>query len=162
VLFGQEAKKYCNRTAICRVALDGGKKGASMGPHIVVVLMSIVVLVCVFSFLAVSSWSKARLRERQAFYKSETIRKIAESQGGGAALEYLRESDHNAARQRREGQKLAGLITFAVGVGVMIFLRKVPISPESSSDSSAYLVGLIPVLVGVALLVYSYLLAPKD
>ena len=132
-----------------------------MDPHILVVLTSLV-LVCVFSFLAVASWSKARFRERQAFYKSETIRKIAESQGGSAALEYLRESDHNAARQRREGQRVAGLVTFAVGVGVMIFLRRVPISPDSGSDSSAYLVGLIPVLVGVALLIYSYLLAPKD
>lgn len=132
-----------------------------MDPHILVVLISLV-LVCVFSFLAVASWSKARLRERQAFYKSETIRKIAESQGGSAALEYLRENDHNAARQRREGQRVAGLVTLAVGVGVMIFLRRVPISPDSGSDSSAYLVGLIPVLVGVALLIYSYLLAPKD
>ena len=132
-----------------------------MDPHILVVLISLV-LVCVFSFLAVASWSKARLRERQAFYKSETIRKIAESQGGSAALEYLRESDHNAARQRREGQRVAGLVTLAVGVGVMIFLRRVPISPDSGSDSSAYLVGVIPVLVGMALLIYSYVLAPKD
>lgn len=132
-----------------------------MDPHILMVLISLA-LVCVFSFLAVASWSKARLRERQAFYKSETIIKIAESQGGGAALEYLRESDHNAARQRREGQRIAGLVTLAVGVGVMIFLRRVPVSPDSGSDSSAYLVGLIPVLVGVALLIYSYLLAPKD
>ena len=132
-----------------------------MDPHILVVLISLV-LVCVFSFLAVASWSKARLRERQAFYKSETIRKIAESQGSGAALEYLRESDHNAARQRREGQRVAGIVTFAVGVGVMIFLRRVPISPDSGSDSSAYLVGVIPVLVGIALLIYSYVLAPKD
>ena len=132
-----------------------------MDPNILVILMSLA-FVCVFSFLAVASWSKARLRERQAFYKSETIRKIAESQDGGAALEYLRESDRNTARQRREAQRVAGLVTLAVGVGVMVFLRRVPISPDSGSDSSAYLVGFIPVLVGVALLIYSYLLAPKD
>jgi hypothetical protein len=35
-------------------------------------------------------------------------------------------------------------------------------SPEADRDSSAYLAGLIPVLIGVALLIYSYLLAPKD
>ena len=75
---------------------------------------------------------------------SETIRKIAESERGSAALEYLRESDHNAARQRREGQKLAGLITLVVGLGLMIFLHRVVISPDSDRDSS-----------GLALLIYS-------
>jgi hypothetical protein len=125
-------------------------------------LISMVCFVTILSFLAVAAWLRTRLRERQAFYKSETIRKIAESQGGGAALEYLREGEQNAARQRREGHKLGGLITLAVGIGLMIFLRRVPMSPEADRDSSAYLVALIPVLIGVALLIYSYLLAPKD
>lgn len=125
-------------------------------------LAFIVGVVSFFSFLAVASWMKARLRERQAFYKSETIKKIAESQGGSAALEYLHDCDRTVARQRREGQKLGGLITLAVGIGFMIFLRHVPISPHSDGDSSAYLVGLIPSLVGVALLIYSYVLAPKN
>lgn len=122
----------------------------------------IVGFVSLFSFLAVSSWLRARLRERQAFYKSETIKKIAESQGGNAALEYLLEGERTAARQRHESRKLSGLITVAVGIGVVIFLRRVPISPHSNGDSSAYLVGIIPILVGAALLFYSYLLAPKN
>jgi hypothetical protein len=53
------------------------------------------------------------------------------------------------------------VITLAVGIGVMIFLHSVPISPHSDGDHSAYLVGVIPALIGVALLVYSYLLALK-
>lgn len=122
----------------------------------------IVGLVSFFSFLAIASWMKARLRERQAFYKSETIKKIAESQGGNAALEYLRDGDRAAARQRNESRKLSGLVTVAVGIGIMIFLRRVPISPHSDGDSSAYLVGIIPILVGAALIVYSYVLAPKN
>jgi len=135
-----------------------------MEPHIpsLEVLAWIVGFVCFFSFLAVASWTRARLCERQAFYKSETIKKIAESQGGSAALEYLRDVDRTTARQRREGQKLGGLITLAVAIGVMVFLRGVPISHHSDGDHSAYLVGVIPALIGVALLVYSYLLAPKS
>jgi len=135
-----------------------------MEPHVpsLEFLTWIVGFVSIFSFLAVASWTKARLRERQAFYKSETIKTISESQGGSAALEYLRDTDRTAARRRREGQKLGGLITLAVGIGVMIFLRHVPISPHSDGDNSAYLVGVIPGLIGVALLIYSYLLAPKD
>lgn len=122
----------------------------------------IVGFISFFSFLAVASWMKARLRERKAFYKSETIKKIAESQGGNAALDYLRESERAAACQHRESQKLGGLITVAVGIGIMIFLRRVPISPHSDGDNSAYLFGIIPVLIGMALIVYSYLLAPKN
>jgi len=66
-----------------------------MEPHIpsLEFLTWIVGFVSFFSFLAVVSWVRARLRERQAFYKSETIKKIAESQGGSSALEYLRDGD---------------------------------------------------------------------
>lgn len=130
-----------------------------MDPVLIVFTLGFVTF---FSFLAIASWIRARARERQSFYKQETIKKIAEVQGGAAALEYLRESDRAAARQRREGQKLGGLISLAVGVGIMIFLRHVPISPDSGTDTSAYLVGTIPALIGVALIVYSYLLAPKN
>jgi hypothetical protein len=135
------------------------EKGLIMEP---VLILWIVGFVSVFSFLAVASWIKARLRERQAFYKSEIIKKIAESQGGSAALDYLRDCDRTAARQRREGQKLGGLITLAVGIGFMIFLRWVPMSPHSDGHNSAYLFGFIPGLIGLALIVYSYLLAPKS
>ena len=52
--------------------------------------------------------------------------------------------------------KLGGLTTSAVGVGLIIFLRAI------ATREPAYLVGLIPLLVGLALLIYSYVLAPKD
>jgi Flp pilus assembly protein TadB len=121
--------------------------------------------IALFSFVAVAAWSDARRREREAYYKSETLKKIAEAQGAGAtsAIEFLREEairraerEKNAARQHREGVKLGGLVTAAVGVGLMIFLRAIV------DDEPVYLVGLIPLLIGVALLAYSYLLAPKE
>jgi uncharacterized membrane protein len=121
--------------------------------------------IALFSFIAVASWADARRREREAYYKSETLKKIAEAQGAGAssAIEFLREEalrraeeKKNAARHRREGIKLGGLVTTAVGIGLMIFLRAI------ERDEPVYLVGLIPLLIGVALLAYSYLLAPKE
>src|SRR5262245_22497297 len=135
--------------------------------------------IALFSFIAVAAWSDARRREREAHYKSETIKKIAEAQGPGAqaALEFLREEaarqeqrQVNAALHRREGMKLGGLITIAVGIGLMIFLRAIvngmPSSPPPGAPAHdpvpVYLVGLIPFLVGVALLAYTYLLAPKS
>jgi nucleoside recognition membrane protein YjiH len=121
--------------------------------------------IALFSFLAVATWTDARRREREAYYKSEALKKIAETQGAGAssAIEFLREEalrraeeKKEAARHQREGIKLGGLVTSAVGIGLMIFLRTLV------EGEPVYLVGLIPLLVGVALLVYSYLLAPKE
>jgi len=52
--------------------------------------------------------------------------------------------------------KLGGLITTAVGVAMMIFLR------QMEHHEPAYLVGLIPLLVGAAMLGYVFFLAPKE
>jgi len=108
-----------------------------------------------WAFIAVVSWADIRRKEREAYYRHETMKKISEMPGeSGLAL--LREDERNTARGRRENVKLGGLITSAVGVGLMIFLRAI------DSREPAYLVGLIPFFVGIALLIYSYVLAPKD
>jgi hypothetical protein len=52
--------------------------------------------------------------------------------------------------------KLGGLITLAVGIGMMLFLHGM------EHEEPVYLVGLIPTLVGVALLVYCFVLPPKE
>ena len=117
-----------------------------------------VAAIALFSFIGVALWTTARRREREAFYKSEMVKKIADSQGTGAnaALEFIREQEKNAARNKREGLKLGGLITAAVGVALMVFLRNLV------RDEPVFLAGLIPLLVGGVLLAYSYFLAPKD
>lgn len=108
-----------------------------------------------WAFVAVVSWADIRRREREAYYKHETMKKISEMPGeSGLAL--LREDERNTTRRRQENIKLGGLITSAVGVGLIVFLRAI------ETREPAYLVGLIPFLVGFALLIYSYVLAPKD
>jgi hypothetical protein len=116
--------------------------------------------VALFSFIAVTTWAGARRREREAYYRSETLKKIADTQGagGGSALEFLREEEKIERRRKREGQKLGGLITMAVGVGMMIFLYSVP-DPDAHF---AYRVGLIPLLIGAVLLGNALLSAPKE
>jgi Domain of unknown function (DUF6249) len=113
--------------------------------------------VACFSFVAVAVWSDNRRKERVAFYRSEMLKKMVEAQGTGTSLavELLSEEEKIAARRRLEGQKLGGIVTFAVGVGLMIFLKAVHHGP-------AFLVGIIPLFVGAALLAYSYVLAPKN
>lgn len=117
-----------------------------------------VVMVAVFSFIGVVVWSENRRKEREAYYKTETLKKLAEAQGTGAssAVELVKEEERIARRRRLEGQRLGGLITAAVGIGLMVFLKAV------DREHPTYLVGLIPLLVGAALLAYSYMLGPKD
>jgi Flp pilus assembly protein TadB len=122
-------------------------------------LVPIVGSIALFSFLAVAAWADARRKEREAYYTSETLKKIAETSGEGAkaAMDMLREQERNFMLRRRDGQRLGGLITLAVGIGVMVFLKAIV-----HDEPAVYLVGLIPLLVGVALLVYAYVLAPKE
>ena len=104
-----------------------------------------------FGFLAVASWSDARRREREAYYRSETLAKVAAAQGAEAALTIMREERETTRRRQIEGQRLGGMITTAVGVGLMVFLYK------ADPNSGASWMGIIPILIGLVLAVYSYL-----
>jgi len=114
--------------------------------------------VATFGFLGVTTWADARRREREAFYRSEVLKKLADAgpNGSDAALAMYREQQRAAVANRLEIQRLSGLIFTAVGLGLMPFLRGV------ASHESAWMVGLIPALVGAALLIYSYGLAPRQ
>ncbi len=126
---------------------------------VVAIAIPVVGSIALFSFLAVASWAEARRKEREAYYTSEAVKKIAESstEGAKSALELLRENQKNSFRRRIEGLKLGGLITAAVGLGVMVLLRGI----VEREDGPVYLVGVIPLLIGAALLIYVFALAPK-
>lgn len=113
--------------------------------------------VATFGFLGVASWANARRREREAFYRNEVLKKLAEAgpDGSSAALAMFREQQRASDRNRLEFQRLGGLILAAVGIGLMALLKGV------ARHESAWLAGLIPALMGAALLIYSYGLAPR-
>jgi Domain of unknown function (DUF6249) len=120
-------------------------------------LVFLVPIAC-FSFLAVAIWAKNRRLEREAYYRNETLKKIAESRelSANAALEFLREQEKIEAVRRREGLKLGGLITIAVGLGFFLVMW------ATGPSRHAFVAGFVPFLVGLALLAYVYILAPKD
>jgi hypothetical protein len=96
-------------------------------------------------------------REREAFYRSETVKKIAEMGGGpAAALEYLREDQKKSALRRSRAILLGGMITAASGIALMVFLVVI------IKNQEVYLAGLIPTLVGAALIAYSFISAPGE
>jgi hypothetical protein len=123
-----------------------------------------VVMVSVFSFVSIAVWTEARRKERESYYKAESTRRLAEMPAEGAqqVIAMLQEEERIRQAELRtkevkviEGMKIGGLVNIAVGIGLGFMIRGV------SHENSAYLVGLIPGLIGVALLVYALFMAPK-
>jgi len=108
-------------------------------------------------FIPTVTWIDKQHKEREAFYKAETIRRITEASGDGAkaAMEMMREEDRLERLKKREGMKIGGLICVAVGAAMVIFLRVM----TATDPGAPYLIGLIPGFIGVAMLVYVYALA---
>jgi len=103
-------------------------------PQVAVFVFASAGVIALFSFLAVTTWSDSRPRERVAFYGNETLRKISDMPGATPASvqEFVREQQRNAERRHREGLKLSGLITAAAGAGIMVFLQALPAGRISS------------------------------
>lgn len=110
-------------------------------------------------FLPAVTWMDSRRKEREAFYKADTMRRITESSADGAkaAMDLMQFEYRMEQVRKREGMKIGGVVTLAVGIALTIFLK----AAAGSDRDAPYLVGLIPALVGVALLVYVFLMAPK-
>ena len=114
--------------------------------------------VAVFGWLAVHEWVEARRKEREEFYRSESLRRFSESNQPDMLTRFLAEEKaarHEMRAQQRESLRLGGLVTMMVGIGLGVIMAG--IAPQHSY----YLFGLVPFLVGLALLIYVYLLAPK-
>jgi hypothetical protein len=63
--------------------------------------------VSVCSFTAVVIWVKERRREREAYYSSETVKKIAALQGPNvnAAVEFFRDAERNGRSDDWRGSR---------------------------------------------------------
>lgn len=122
-------------------------------PSVWVFIFLAVSAVALFSFLGVNSWSDARRKERESYYKNDMLKKLADAQGPGAnsALEILREEARLGAIRKREGLRVGGTVVMATGLGLLIFLRA--LIPEEP----IYLCGLMVLLIGGALYGGSYM-----
>jgi Domain of unknown function (DUF6249) len=131
---------------------------AAPGPYMWIFLTISVVAMFVF-FIPFITFVEGRRKEREAFYKAETLRRVAEASGESAkaALELLREEHRLETVKKVEGLKIGGLVNIAVGVALIVFLRVL----TGGGSGSPFLVGLIPCFIGIALLVYALFLAAK-
>ena len=123
-----------------------------------------VTVISVFTFISIAVWTEARRKEREAYFKAEALRRIGEMPSDGAkyVVEMMREEEQNRQLRARineakqiEGMKIGGMVTLAVGIALTALIA------GKSDDHYAYLVGLFPGLIGVALLVYALFMAPK-
>jgi hypothetical protein len=150
--------RLCNQTcnsAVVPVAWGNTPaKEKIMNPDTLAISVPIVAIVSVFTFTTFAVWFGTRQKEREAFYKAETLRRITEasSDGAKAAMDLLREEERLKRIKAREGIKIGGVVNVGVGIGLVIFLWTL-VGPKVA------LCGLIPGLIGAALLVYAYYLA---
>lgn len=122
--------------------------------------MVTVVAAVLLSLVAVFGWFSHKKKEREAHYRAETVRRITEAGDAAAALQFLRDLEKSDAWRSRSRTRLAGLVTIASGIALMLFLHNfVGFTPIDGGPSGPvvpiHLVGLIPVLVGAALLVFT-------
>jgi hypothetical protein len=142
--------------ACCRTKRMGRYPGKEeeMSEDQLGIKIPIVAIVSAFTFITILSWIDGRRKEREAFYRAETLRRITESSGEGAkaAIDLMKEDDQLRQIRKREGMKISGLINIGVGLGMVIGLSRL-IGPKVA------LCGLVPACIGVAMLVYVYFLA---
>jgi hypothetical protein len=115
-------------------------------------LIPIVGSIGLFSFLAVATWADSRRREREAFFRHELLKKIAENPGGNAdqVMALLRQEEIDRVERLRDRLRLGGWITFAVGMGVSLLISQLV------RVRGLWAVGAIPSLIGVALLLGAF------
>ena len=108
-------------------------------------------------FIPTVAWIDSRRKEREAYYKAETLRRMVEgsAEGSKAAIELMREEERIKEIKVGEGLEMGGLINVGVGIALVIFLR----SLLGGSQGTPYLCGLIPGFVGLAMLIYVYFMA---
>lgn len=113
--------------------------------------------VALFTFLAVAAYSDGRTKERVAYYKQETLKKMAEQppEQARVVLEVIRQEERLKHRKGLEGIKLTGLIMTMIGIGLFVFLYMlVP-------GRGVAFVGLLPFGIGLAFLLYGTLMASR-
>jgi hypothetical protein len=126
-------------------------------------------VVSVFSFASIAVWVEGRRKEREAYYKAESMRRIAEMPGDAAknVIEVMREEERihkgrelAAVARKREGLIIGGLVNIGIGFGIMVFLYFLTMD-HKDGPAHVYLSGLIMVFIGLPLLLYGLWMKPR-
>lgn len=113
--------------------------------------------VCVASltFVTVAVWVGSRFQERQEFYRFELRKRMVESgKADSESFAALMRHKHELQLQKsREKVLTAAFVIAGVGVGICVGLQFI--------EGSVWMVGLIPTSLGLSMLAYGLLVAPR-
>jgi len=168
----KDSAKKCNQIRPALVLANVGGIMTTLlltylGPEVIGPMAGVAVPVVLFLtlfgiYMPIHAWTEGRRKEREAYYKAETMRRIMESSPEGAQIaadlireEYAREAQQKMqeAKQARDGVKLGGFVVTAVGLALCVFLR------PFLGNNSLWLVGFVPMAIGIALLLHSFFFA---
>jgi hypothetical protein len=112
-----------------------------------------VVLMIVFAFVSVVVWTEARRKEREALYRSELLKKLAETPGPGAdaVLLSLRDEEARKHARRREYISMGGILCAALGLAALLGHFA---TPDTRNDG-VWALCFVPLLLGAALLLHA-------
>ncbi|MDA8019796.1 MAG: hypothetical protein MPN21_20335 [Thermoanaerobaculia bacterium] len=111
--------------------------------------------VAALTFLSVVVWTENRLKERKEFYRYEFRKRLVEAgKMDAASVAGLMRYEYDLRlRQGRQQLLVASFVNLGAGIGLCFGLRFI--------ENSIWMVGLIPVSVGLCLLAYGFLFAEK-
>ena len=107
------------------------------------------------TFVTIVVWAENRRKERQEFYKFEFRKRLVEAgKMDSESLASLMRYEHELRMQQgRQNLLVAAFVLVGVGVGLCIGLQFI--------GHSVWMVGLIPVSIGLSLLIFGLFFAEK-
>ena len=111
--------------------------------------------VALFTFLAVASWAEQRRKERESYYRYEFRKQLVDAGKMDASdvrdlMQYEQETTLYRARQ---SSLVGGFVLLGVGGGLLFGLQWI--------DEGVWMVGYIPLFIGLALTIYAVFVAPR-
>ncbi len=113
------------------------------------------VTVASLTFVTIIVWVENRRKERQEYYRFEFRKRLVEAEKMDAAsFASLMQYEHELKLQQgRQKLLVAAFVIFGSGVGLCVGLQFIA--------GSVWMVGLIPVSIGLSMLAYGLLFAAK-
>lgn len=129
--------------------------GSGVTP-VIALAFTILLLIVVFAFVSVVIWADARRKEREALYRSELLKKLADTPGPGAeaVLATLREETLRKLGRGREITSLGGVVSLALGLALLLAYA---LTPDTRPGGGGLVVCFVPMFLGVALIGYARL-----